>query len=72
MKIPKTIRLNLTNIIVLSPSPKDIKSIAEENVNSVISDKDLANLIRISTMKPYNFFHINKQVIFENVYEIYE
>lgn len=80
MKIPKTIRLNLTNLFILSPSQKEIKAIAGENINSVISEKDLENLIRISTLKPYDFFHINKQCEvniafrhnFDNIYEIYD
>ena len=81
MKIPKTCRLQLTNLFIFSPSEKEIAVIAGENVSPVISIQDLSSLIRISTLRRYDFFNINKQCPdikqmyrknLEEIYEIYE
>jgi hypothetical protein len=64
-KIPRSVRLNLSNMFFFSPGFEEAKQIAIEQRNSLISEKDLAKLIMEYTRKKYSFFHINKQVDLE-------
>ena len=66
----KTIRMQITNWMIFAPTPKEIKTIAEEQMTVVFKDqRQLETMIRDVTIERPNFFHINLQQ--PNIYEMF-
>lgn len=61
MKLPRDLRLQLTNVIIFSPNRSEVERIAEDHENLYASKKDVENMIMNSCKEKYSFLHINKQ-----------
>jgi len=61
MKLDRSLRLQLTNVFVFSPSPSEVKRLVDEQRNSSVSASQLESIIVYATKKKNDFLHINKQ-----------